>query len=87
MWARLAAAFLRRFYEIYAALPDRAFAAEYQARSCLAGKRVDVLRGGRSRGALALAVDDACRLIVRYDDGTEEALFSGEVSVRPEAPL
>ena len=86
MRARLAAAFLRRFYEIYTALPDRAFAAEYQARSCLVGRRVNVLRGGGSRGALALAVDDACRLVVRYEDGTEEALFSGEVSVRPEAP-
>jgi hypothetical protein len=27
-------------------------------------------------------VDDGCRLIVRYEDGTEEALSSGEVSVR-----
>ncbi len=81
---RLAAAFLRCFYEIYAALPDRAFVAEYQARSCLVGKQVNVLRGDRTRRALALAVDDACRLVVRYEDGTEEALFSGEVSVRPE---
>ena len=81
--ARLAAEFLRQFYVIYTALPDRAFAAEYRSRSCLAGRYVDVLRGETSRRALALGVDDACRLLVRYEDGTEEALFSGEVSIRP----
>ena len=80
----LAAEFLRQFYGIYKALPGRDFVAEYQARSCLTGKYVTVLRGGEARKALALAVDDRCRLLVRYEDGTEEALFSGEVSVRPE---
>ena len=81
---RLAAAFLRHLYAIYQALPARSFVAEYQARSCLTGRRVNVLRGGQARKALALAVDGQCRLLVRYEDGTEEALFSGEVSVRPE---
>lgn len=84
---RLSAAFLGQFYEIYTALPARTFVEEYQARSCLVGKPVDVLRGGEARRAMVLAVDDRCRLLVRYEDGTEEALFSGEVSVRPEAPL
>lgn len=82
--SQLAAAFLRQFYEIYGALPGDGFAAEYRARSCLVGRRVNVLRNGAARGALALAVDDKCRLVVRYEDGTEETLFSGEVSVRPE---
>ena len=81
---RLAAAFLRQLYGIVEALPSRSFVAEYQARSCLPGRRVNVLRGGEARKARALAVDDRCRLLVRYEDGTEEALFSGEVSVRPE---
>ena len=80
----LAAAFLREFYKIYAALPDRGFIAEYRSRSCLTGRYVDVLRGGGARKALVLGIDDGCRLLVRYGDGTEEALFSGEVSVRPE---
>ncbi len=79
---RLAAAFLRHFYGIYASLPGGDFRAEYRARSCLTGKRVNVLRGGGAREALVLAVDERCRLCVRYGDGTEEALFSGEVSIR-----
>lgn len=81
---RLAAAFLRHMYAIYETLPTGGFVAEYQARSCLPGRWVNVLQGGEARRAQALAVDDRCRLLVRYEDGTEEALFSGEVSVRPE---
>lgn len=34
------------------------------------------------RKALALGVDDKCRLLVRYEDGSEEALNSGEISIR-----
>ena len=80
---RLAAAFLRHFYAIYTALPDRSFVAEYQKRSFLAGMDVNVLRGGESTPAKVLGVDDDCGLIVRYADGREETLTSGEVSVKP----
>jgi biotin-(acetyl-CoA carboxylase) ligase len=31
----------------------------------------------------ALDIDEECRLLVRYEDGSTEALSSGEVSVRP----
>ena len=41
-----------------------------------------VLRNGGSRAALALGVEDDYALRVRYDDGGEEALRSGEVSIR-----
>ena len=33
--------------------------------------------------ATAFGIDDECRLLVRYEDGSAEALSSGEVSVRP----
>ena len=32
--------------------------------------------------AVVLDIDDDCRLIVQYADGTTESLFSGEVSVK-----
>ena len=64
--------------------PDRdRFVPEYQARSCLTGREVTVLGADGARPARVLAVDDRCRLLVRYPDGGEQALFSGEVSVRP----
>lgn len=79
----VAAAFLRHFYEICAALPGGP-AEEYRERSFLVGRTVDVVRGDVVRRARVLAVDGQYRLLVRYEDtGGEEALFSGEVSIRP----
>ena len=57
---------------------------EYRARSLLPGKRIFVQTNGDRLPALALDVDPACHLRVRFDDGTETALHSGEVSVRTE---
>ena len=34
------------------------------------------------RSALALDVDDDCRLLVQYPDGRREALSTGEISIR-----
>ena len=80
--SRLAAAFLCRFYDICADLDDTGIAGEYRRRSMLIGKQINVIRGGSTRPATALDIDGECRLLVRYEDGTEEALSSGEVSVR-----
>ena len=57
---------------------------EYRRRSNIIGRDVDVIRyvGGESRPAKAVAIDSEYRLVVRYSDGTEEALGSGDVSVR-----
>ena len=46
------------------------------------GHRVRVLRPGGEREALAVSLTPDYGLAVRYDDGTEEVLRSGEVSVR-----
>ena len=78
----LAAAITDRLLRIWEAPEDRTFLEFYRARSFVPGKRVVFLREGRELEALALAVDDSGALLVRYDDGREEALRSGEVSVR-----
>ena len=41
-----------------------------------------VLRGTQKREATALDVDEHCHLLVRYNDGEEETLSSGEISIR-----
>ena len=46
------------------------------------GNRVYFTRGEETLEAFALGVDDAGGLLVRYDDGREESLRSGEVSVK-----
>ena len=58
------------------------FLQEYRARSIVTGRDIYIISGESKRPAKALAVDDDCCLVVEYDDGTTEALSSGEVSVR-----
>ena len=84
MRSRMAAAFLRHFFRIYADFPNRGFVPEYRSLNVLPGRRILVLQAGGSSPAAALDIDDRCRLIVRYDDGTQQALSSGEVSVLPD---
>ena len=79
---RFLAGFLNAFASLYAGLAEGAHEAEYRARSFVPGHAVTVLRGGEARPAFALGVDSECRLRVRYPDGTEEALSSGEISIR-----
>ena len=55
---------------------------EYSAACLNLGRRVRVLRPGGERAALAVSLTPDYGLAVRYDDGTEEVLRSGEVSVR-----
>ena len=87
---RLIASVLDEFWRFYKNLPAREFLAEYRARSIVLGKEVYVVSGDARKPARALAIDDDCRLVVRYynglargePDGMTAALDSGEVSVR-----
>lgn len=80
---RLAAAFLNHFMECYQEENHSCYAQEYRNRSLVIGREVTVISGGMQRGATALDVDGDCRLIVRYKDGSIQALSSAEVSIRP----
>lgn len=57
--------------------------AEYRRRSIVTGRRVLVLRGPSPRPAQALSILPDGSLQVQYEDGSLEALCSGEVSIRP----
>ena len=56
--------------------------ADYRARCLTVGSRVQILRDDKRIEAEAVAVDDRYGLVIRRDDGTEEVLRAGEVSVR-----
>ena len=81
--SRMIAEILKRFWDYYRNLPGKAFLTEYKARSFIIGQDVDVIFGETSRRAQALDIDDGCRLVVQFEDGSTEALSSGEVSIRP----
>lgn len=78
----LAAEIADRLLSIWEAPEQSDFLAEYRERSFVPGNRVCFERGGETWEALALGVDDAGGLLVRYDDGREESLRCGEVSVK-----
>ncbi len=85
--AELAAGVIRRLDEYFFEKdllnhPDPAILAELERRSCTIGKRVTVIGtlGSREADAIGLAEDGGLR--VRYPDGAEATVSSGEVSVR-----
>lgn len=69
--------FLRRFFAFYRG--GEGYWEDYRKRNLVPGRTVTVLSGGKSRQAQALTVDEHCRLVVRYPDGTIQHLSSGEV--------
>jgi BirA family biotin operon repressor/biotin-[acetyl-CoA-carboxylase] ligase len=78
---RLIADILTRFAEYYSGPDAGGFLRAYRERSTVVGRAIDVISGGSSRRALALGIDGACRLEVRYEDGSTEALAAGEVRI------
>lgn len=76
---RLAAAVLGHLWACYTGAP---YAAEYRRRSLVVGRQIRVISSAGQRSALALDVDDDCRLLVQYPDGRREALSTGEISIR-----
>ena len=88
---RLAAAVINRFMIYYletkknsAASGDiSAHISEYRRRCIVIGKDINVLVPGNDpMQAHVLDIDDECGLIVRYKDGNQEILRSGEISIR-----
>ena len=80
---RIIAEVISRFWNFYEHLSEKPFLRGYQSRSLLDGMEVNVISGNEQRPATALEVDEDFRLHVRYPDGREDYLQSGEVSVKP----
>lgn len=59
-----------------------ALLAQYRRDCVTLGQDVSILRGDQVRHGRALDVDEEGALIVKYENGTVEAVNSGEVSVR-----
>lgn len=74
--------FLNSFMNYYNNICEKTHSTAYAERCFVLGKNIDVIRGGETRRAKALALDENCGLSVRFEDGTEAVLNSGEISVR-----
>lgn len=58
------------------------YLAQYRQNCITLGKEITVLRGGKAQRGFATGIDENFALTARWEDGTEEALSAGEVSVR-----
>ncbi len=74
---------LNYFMDYYHSFHDKAYFDEYVKRSMILGKNISVISNKCVKNALALDINKDCHLKVRYEDGSEEWLHSGEVSTRP----
>lgn len=82
--AQLAAEFIRNFYQLCQELSGDTLYREYKERCFVIGKPLYILKGEEKIPALALDLQKDLSLLVRYEDGREEALYAGEVSIRPQ---
>ena len=79
----LFAAVLKKFWLLYAALPDRAFLDEYRSRSFLTGKTVTFQKDGNEQTGVVLGIGDDANLLIKTPKGGTVSLLAGEVSVKP----
>lgn len=82
--AALCAELIRRFDRLLCDWPQEKerYLQEYRRREKTAGRAISVISAGAERSAAALAIEPDFSLRVRFADGTEESLKSGEISIR-----
>ncbi len=89
----MAGALINKFMEFYSAFPQVSYLKEYEKRCFCIGKDVTVMSpdheeirsdsDGHDRSkAKVLGVNERCHLHLRYSDGYEEYLSSGEISIK-----
>ena len=78
--AELAAAVIEEFFALQN-VSQRELIAEYKRYSMITGKRITFERGGRTYTATAADINESGNLVVRFDSGETETLYSGEVHI------
>ena len=79
----MAAHLTEALYEINAILFEKQKIMDIYRKNCVTlGQKVLVVRGDESAYGEALDLDQDGGLLVRFSDGTEKVVSSGEVSIR-----
>lgn len=79
---QICAEVINAFFDLYHDLTSRTYVTEYQSRSYLDGKAIDVIKNDGIIPGTAVRICDDLTLLVRYSDGTTEQLSTGDVSIR-----
>ena len=80
--AKFAAEIINGFFNIYNNFENSDFMKRYKSKSFILGKKINVIKGDKKTPATAIDIDDEARLLVEYETGERESLFSGEVSIK-----
>ncbi len=78
----LIAEILNIFLSYYKNLINTPHTDAYKSYSAVIGKKITVIEKDKNLPAVAVDIDDSCRLKVRFSDGHEKLLNSGEVTLR-----
>lgn len=80
----LAAEMVRKMYDLSQnLLTDKKAIMQAYRQDCITlGRQISVVRGIKIRHGIARSIDEEGALVVDFDDGTTEAVNSGEVSIR-----
>ncbi len=82
MVSKIVADVINIFFDEYKVLVGKHFLFDYCSRSYLDGKAINVIKPDGTKEAVAIDIDNDFRLHVRYPDGKEEYLSTGEVSTK-----
>lgn len=77
----LTAEVLNRFMAYYNGDSAGRHLDEYRRRSLVLGKEVSYFEGDSEFSGTAVDLDEDCGLVVRFDDGSQKVIKSGEVSI------
>ena len=78
---QLTASFLHHFMVAYHSKNKEKYIQKYREYSILIDKEIYVFQGDEKRKARVCDINEACQLVVMYEDGSVEALSYGEVSI------
>lgn len=79
--AKLAAAIIDRFFELYGDLESGAFIEAYRSRSFLTGREIVFSMGNETFSGTVTGISDEAHLLVRLENGEERAFSAGEVQI------
>ena len=80
--SKLTAAVLENFFKYYKEISERKYLNSYRERCIVLGKQINVISASGTSSAIALDIDENCHLRVKYPNGEETLLSSGEVSIK-----
>ncbi|MBR1562403.1 MAG: biotin--[Ruminococcus sp.] len=79
---KLAACLIKRFFELYENNDPHAYYDDYKKRLIWVGEQIYLIKGDKKTPAVMLGVDEECRLHVKFEDGSESFISSGEITIR-----